>query len=230
MSRILVLKSSILGDYSQSGKLVDFFVQQWHEAHPNDSFTVRDLANPTLPELDGEVISGFSAGDKPLTPHQQKTLTLSDELIAELKSHDTIIISAPMYNFNIPTQLKIYFDLVARAGQTFRYTSEGSEGLVTGKKAIVISSRGGIHADTPTDLITPYLKLFLAFIGITDVEFVLAEGFAYGPEAAEKAAQESRIAVAQKVPAKIDTAPQAEVATASAGGSFLGNLMKKLFG
>lgn len=232
MSRILVLKSSILGDYSQSGQLVDFFVQQWHEAHPNDSFTVRDLANPTLPELDGEVIGGFSAGDKPLTPHQQKTLALSDELIAELKSHDTIIISAPMYNFNIPTQLKIYFDLVARAGQTFRYTSEGSEGLVTGKKAIVISSRGGIHADTPTDLITPYLKLFLAFIGITDVEFVLAEGFAYGPEAAEKTAQESRVAVAQKVPAKIDSAPvpQPEVATAPASGSFLGNLMKKLFG
>lgn len=166
MSRILVLKSSILGDYSQSGKLVDFFVQQWRETHPSDSFTFRDLANPTLPELDGEVIGGFNAGDKPLTPHQQETLALSDALIAELKSHDTIIISAPMYNFNIPTQLKIYFDLVARAGQTFRYTSEGAEGLVTGKKAIVISSRGGIHADTPSDLITPYLKLFLGFIGI----------------------------------------------------------------
>lgn len=232
MSRILVLKSSILGDYSQSGKLVDFFVQQWREAHPSDSFTVRDLANPTLPELDGEVIGGFSAGDKPLTPHQQATLALSDELIAELKSHDTIIISAPMYNFNIPTQLKIYFDLVARAGQTFRYTSEGSEGLVTGKKAIVISSRGGIHADTPTDLITPYLKLFLGFIGITDVEFVLAEGFAYGPEAAEKTAQESRIAVAQKIPATLSTAPAgpSEVTTAPANGGFLSNLMKKLFG
>lgn len=146
---------------------------------------MRDLANPTLPELDGEVMAGFTAGDKPLTPHQQSTLALSDELIAELKSHDTLIISAPMYNFNIPTQLKIYFDLIARAGQTFRYTSAGAEGLVTGKKAIVISSRGGIHADTPTDLITPYVKLFLGFIGITDVEFVLAEGFAYGPEAAE---------------------------------------------
>ncbi|MGQ8773140.1 FMN-dependent NADH-azoreductase [Serratia sp. NA_112.1] len=232
MSRILVLKSSILGDYSQSGKLVDFFVQQWREAHPSDSFTFRDLANPTLPELDGEVFGGFSAGDKPLTPHQQKTLALSDELIAELKSHDTIIISAPMYNFTIPTQLKIYFDLVARAGQTFRYTSEGSEGLVTGKKAIVISSRGGIHADTPTDLITPYLKLFLGFIGITDVEFVLAEGFAYGPEAAEKATQDSRIAVAQKVPATVYTAlaSQPELAMAPAGGGFLSNLMKKLFG
>ena len=71
---------------------------------------MRDLANPTLPELDGEVMAGFTAGDKPLTPHQQSTLALSDELIAELKSHDTLIISAPMYNFNIPTQLKICFD------------------------------------------------------------------------------------------------------------------------
>lgn len=234
MSRILVLKSSILGDYSQSGKLVDFFVQQWRETHPRDSFTFRDLANPTLPELDGEVIGGFNAGDKPLTPHQQETLALSDALIAELKSHDTIIISAPMYNFNIPTQLKIYFDLVARAGQTFRYTSEGAEGLVTGKKAIVISSRGGIHADTPSDLLTPYLKLFLGFIGITDVEFVLAEGFAYGPEAAEKTAQDSRIAVAQKVPAAqyAAVANQVEIATAPApaSGGFLSNLMKKLFG
>jgi len=232
MSRILVLKSSILGDYSQSGKLVDFFVEQWHEAHLNDTFTVRDLANPTLPELDGEVVGGFNAGDKPLTQHQKETLALSDELIAELKSHDTVIIGAPMYNFNIPTQLKIYFDLVARAGQTFRYTSEGAEGLVTGKKAIVISSRGGIHADTPTDLITPYLKLFLGFIGITDVEFVLAEGFAYGPEVAEKAAQDSRIAVTQKVPARAQLAPATQPAAlqAPASGGFLSNLMKKLFG
>jgi len=232
MSRILVLKSSILGDFSQSGKLVDFFVEQWRKAHPDDTFTVRDLANPTLPELDGEVIGGFNAGDNPLTPHQKETLALSDELIAELKSHDTIIIGAPMYNFNIPTQLKIYFDLVARAGQTFRYTSEGAEGLVTGKKAVVISSRGGIHADTPTDLITPYLKLFLGFIGITDVEFVLAEGFAYGPDAAEKAAQDSRVAVTQKVPARVQLAPVTQPAAlqAPANGGFLSNLMKKLFG
>lgn len=178
------------------------------------------------------MIGGFNAGDNPLTPHQKETLALSDELIAELKSHDTLIIGAPMYNFNIPTQLKIYFDLVARAGQTFRYTSEGAEGLVTGKKAIVISSRGGIHADTPTDLITPYLKLFLGFIGIADVEFVLAEGFAYGPDAAEKAAQDSLIAVQQKVPARIRSAPVAQPATvqAAANGGFLSNLMKKLFG
>ncbi len=86
-----------------------------------------------------------------LTPRQQDALALSDELIAELKAHDVIVIAAPMYNFNIPTQLKNYFDLIARAGITFRYTEKGPEGLVTGKRAVVLSSRGGIHKDTPTD-------------------------------------------------------------------------------
>ncbi|RTF69436.1 FMN-dependent NADH-azoreductase [Serratia marcescens] len=201
MSRVLVLKSSILGEYSQSGKLVDFFVEQWRETHPEDTFTVRDLANPTLPELDGEVMAGFTAGDKPLTPHQQSTLALSDELIAELKSHDTLIISAPMYNFNIPTQLKNYFDLVARAGVTFRYTENGPEGLVKNKRAVILTSRGGIHKGTPTDLVEPYLRLFLGFIGITDVEFVFAEGIAYGPEVATKAQEDAKAALSQVVAA-----------------------------
>jgi FMN-dependent NADH-azoreductase len=97
-----------------------------------------------------------------------------------------------MYNFNIPTQLKNYFDLVARAGVTFRYTEAGPEGLITGKRAIIISSRGGIHKDTPSDLLTPYLKLFLGFLGIADVEFVFAEGIAYGPEVAAKATDDAK--------------------------------------
>ncbi|HCJ8170214.1 TPA: FMN-dependent NADH-azoreductase, partial [Escherichia coli] len=133
--------------------------------------------------------------DAPLTPRQQEALALSDELIAELKAHDVIVIAAPMYNFNISTQLKNYFDLVARAGVTFRYTENGPEGLVTGKKAIVITSRGGIHKDGPTDLVTPYLSTFLGFIGITDVNFVFAEGFAYGPEMAAKAQSDAKAAI-----------------------------------
>jgi len=100
-----------------------------------------------------------------------------------------------MYNFNIPTQLKNYFDLVARAGVTFRYTENGPEGLVTGKRAVVVSSRGGIHKDTPTDLLAPYMKLFLGFIGITDVNFVFAEGVAYGPEVAAKAQSDAKAAI-----------------------------------
>ncbi|MCE1978361.1 FMN-dependent NADH-azoreductase [Enterobacter kobei] len=170
MSKVLVLKSSILAGYSQSGQLSDYFVEQWREQHSADEITVRDLAANPIPVLDGE-------------------------LVGALQAHDVIVINAPMYNFNIPTQLKNYFDLVARAGVTFRYTENGPEGLVKGKRAIVLTSRGGIHKDTPTDLVAPYLSLFLGFIGITDVNFVFAEGIAYGPEVATKAQTDAKAAI-----------------------------------
>ncbi|MGY4587566.1 FMN-dependent NADH-azoreductase [Ewingella americana] len=106
-----------------------------------------------------------------------------------------IVIAAPMYNFNIPTQLKNYFDLVARAGVTFKYTEKGPEGLVKGKKVIVLTSRGGIHKDTGSDLVAPYLSLFLGFLGMSDVEFIFAEGIAYGPEVATKAQAAAKEAI-----------------------------------
>ncbi|WP_276641011.1 FMN-dependent NADH-azoreductase [Siccibacter turicensis] len=195
MSKVLVLKSSILAGYSQSGQLSDYFVDQWREKHGADEITVRDLAANPVPVLDGEMVGALRPSDAPLTPRQQEALSLSDELIAELKAHDVIVIAAPMYNFNIPTQLKNYFDLIARAGVTFRYTENGPEGLVTGKRAVVISSRGGIHKDAPSDLVTPYMSLFLGFIGITDVNVVLAEGIAYGPEVAAKANADAKAAI-----------------------------------
>lgn len=195
MSKVLVLKSSILAGYSQSGQLSDYFVEQWREKHAEDVITVRDLAANPIPVLDGELVGALRPSDAPLTPRQQEALALSDELIAELQAHDVIVINAPMYNFNIPTQLKNYFDLVARAGVTFRYTEKGPEGLVTGKRVVVVSSRGGIHKDTPSDLVAPYLKLFLGFIGITDVNFVFAEGIAYGPEVATKAQTDAKAAI-----------------------------------
>ncbi|MFB6325255.1 FMN-dependent NADH-azoreductase [Pantoea deleyi] len=199
MSKVLVLKSSILAGYSQSSQLADFYVEQ--AKAQGKEVTIRDLAANPIPVLDGELVGAMRPSDTPLSARQQDALNLSDELIAELQAHDEVVIAAPMYNFNIPTQLKNYFDLIARAGVTFRYTEAGPEGLVTGKKAVVISSRGGIHKDTPSDLLTPYVKLFLGFIGITDVEFVLAEGIAYGPEVASKATAEARDAIAQIVTA-----------------------------
>ncbi|WP_330981778.1 MULTISPECIES: FMN-dependent NADH-azoreductase [Enterobacterales] len=195
MSKVLVLKSSILAGYSQSGQLTDYFVDQWAEKHPADQITVRDLAAQPIPVLDGELVGALRPGDAPLSPRQQEALALSDELVAELQAHDVVVIAAPMYNFNIPTQLKNYFDLVARAGVTFNYTENGPEGLVKGKRAIVVSSRGGIHKDTPTDLLAPYMKLFLGFIGITDVNFVFAEGMGYGPEVAAKAQSDAKAAI-----------------------------------
>ncbi|MDF7651707.1 FMN-dependent NADH-azoreductase [Candidatus Pantoea formicae] len=199
MSKVLVLKSSILAGYSQSNQLADFYAEE-ARAKGND-VTVRDLAAQPIPVLDGELVGALRPSDAPLSPRQQEALALSDELIAELQAHDTVVIAAPMYNFNIPTQLKNYFDLIARAGVTFRYTEAGPEGLVTGKRAVILSSRGGIHKDTPTDLLTPYVKLFLGFIGITDVNFVFAEGIAYGPEVATKAANDAKDAIKQIVAA-----------------------------
>src|SRR5476651_2180289 len=178
MSKVLVLKSSILANFSQSNQV-----------------TVRDLAADPIPVLDGELVGALRPSDAALTPRQEEALALSNTLIEELQAHDVIVIAAPMYNFNIPTQLKNYFDLVARAGVTFKYTEKGPEGLVKGKQVIVLTSRGGIHKDTPTDLVAPYLSLSLGFLVITDVEFIFAEGIAYGPEVATKAQAAAKEAI-----------------------------------
>lgn len=197
MSNVLVLKSSILANYSQSNVLADYFVDQWRQQHSDDKIQVRDLAADPIPVLDGELVGALRPSDAPLTPRQQDALELSNTLVEELQASDVIVITAPMYNFNISTQLKNYFDLVARAGVTFRYTEAGPEGLLKGKKVYVLTSRGGIHKDTNTDLVTPYLRVFLGFIGLTDVEFVFEEGIAYGPEMATKAQQDAKALITQ---------------------------------
>ncbi|GIU20013.1 FMN-dependent NADH-azoreductase [Shewanella colwelliana] len=183
MTKVLVLKSSILGDYSQSAKLVEHLQSHWQSQ--GASITVRDLVADTLPILDGEIAMGLRGGDE-LTLRQQQALDLSDRLIEELKSHDTLVIAAPMYNFSIPTQLKNWIDLIARAGVTFTYTETGPKGLLEGKRAILLTTRGGVHKDGVSDHVVPYLKTVLGFIGITDVETVYGEALNMGPDATEK--------------------------------------------
>ncbi|AMG12457.1 FMN-dependent NADH-azoreductase [Vibrio vulnificus] len=181
MSRLLVLKSSILGDYSQSNKLVDEFINKFDQ----QDVVVRDLAQQPLPVLDFQVATALRAsGD--LSEAQQAIVDLSDQLIAEIKHADTLIIAAPMYNFTVPTQLKNWIDLIARAGVTFTYTEQGPKGLIEGKKAVVVTTRGGIHKDAASDIITPYLKTVLGFVGITEVEFVYAEALNMGEDFASK--------------------------------------------
>ncbi|EHV5550186.1 FMN-dependent NADH-azoreductase [Vibrio vulnificus] len=181
MSRLLVLKSSILGDYSQSNKLVDEFINKFDQ----QDVVVRDLAQQPLPVLDFQVATALRAsGD--LSEAQQAIVDLSDQLIAEIKHADTLIIAAPMYNFTVPTQLKNWIDLIARAGVTFTYTEQGPKGLIEGKKAVVVTTRGGIHKDSASDIITPYLKTVLGFVGITEVEFVYAEALNMGEDFASK--------------------------------------------
>ncbi|HIF6079514.1 TPA: FMN-dependent NADH-azoreductase [Vibrio parahaemolyticus] len=181
MSRVLALKSSILGDYSQSNKLVEDFIKNVDQ----DKLTVRDLAANPLPVLDFAVATALRATED-LSHEQQEVVDLSDTLIEEVKAADTLVIAAPMYNFTIPTQLKNWIDLIARAGVTFKYTENGVQGLIEGKKAIVVTTRGGIHKDSPTDNVTPYLRTVLGFVGITDVEFVYAEALNMGEDAASK--------------------------------------------
>nr|WP_319554296.1 FMN-dependent NADH-azoreductase [uncultured Vibrio sp.] len=187
MSRVLALKSSILGDNSQSNKLVEEFIKNVAQ----DKLTVRDLAANPLPVLDLTVATALrSAGD--LSQEQQQVVDLSDALIEEVKAADTLVIAAPMYNFTIPTQLKNWIDLIARAGVTFKYTENGVQGLFENKKAIVVTTRGGIHKDAPTDNITPYLSTVLGFVGIADVEFVYAEALNMGEDAAAKGITEAQ--------------------------------------
>ncbi|HCE3703704.1 TPA: FMN-dependent NADH-azoreductase [Vibrio parahaemolyticus] len=187
MSRVLALKSSILGDYSQSNKLVEDFIKNVDQ----DKLTVRDLAANPLPVLDFAVATALRATEA-LSQEQQAVVDLSDTLIEEVKAADTLVIAAPMYNFTIPTQLKNWIDLIARAGVTFKYTENGVQGLIEGKKAIVVTTRGGIHKDSPTDNITPYLRTVLGFVGITDVEFVYAEALNMGDDAASKGISEAQ--------------------------------------
>ncbi|AGV16345.1 FMN-dependent NADH-azoreductase [Vibrio alginolyticus] len=187
MSRVLALKSSILGDYSQSNKLVENFIKNVDQ----DKLTVRDLAANPLPVLDFAVATALRATED-LSQEQQAVVDLSDTLIEEVKAADTLVIAAPMYNFTIPTQLKNWIDLIARAGVTFKYTENGVQGLIEGKKAIVVTTRGGIHKDSPTDNVTPYLRTVLGFVGITDVEFVYAEALNMGEDAAAKGISEAQ--------------------------------------
>lgn len=175
MAKILVLKSSIMGEGSKTNRLIDVMLEHRKVQGLQDDITIRNLAEMNLPVLDLEIFQALRGAEN-VNQDIQRIVTLSDELIAELKSADLLVIGAPMYNLNVPTQLKNWFDLVARARQTFRYTETYPQGLVEGVKAVVVSSRGGIHVGQETEAVTPYLKAVLGLMGIHDVDFIYAEG------------------------------------------------------
>ena len=125
-----------------------------------------------------------------LNPEQQEAVAYSDALIEELRSADTVVFAVPMYNFSVPSTLRAYFDHIARAGVTFRYSSAGPEGLLKGRRTVVFVTRGGIYAEG-ADTQTPYLRQFLGFIGL-EPEFVFAEGLALGEEVREKSLAAAR--------------------------------------
>lgn len=176
MTQLLQINTSLFAGQGQSSRLTEQFVAEWRAHHPDSRVTVRDLAADAVPHLDAARFGAFTTAADARSAEQQAVIAYSDALIAELKAADVIVLGLPLYNFGVPSQLKAYFDHVARAGVTFRYTAQGPEGLLTGKKAYVFATRGGLYAGTPLDTQTNYVRDFLRFIGIADVEFVYAEG------------------------------------------------------
>ena len=163
---ILVIKSSVFSDGGNSSALVNTKVDALKAEHPEATFVERDLATDPVPHLDGERVGAFFTPANERSAEQQQVDDFSMALIEELKAADQVVLGLPMYNFGIPSQLKSWIDHVARAGITFRYTDQGSIGLLEDKPVTVLAARGGLYAGTDNDTVTPYIKMIFAFMGI----------------------------------------------------------------
>lgn len=196
MSHVLVIESSARQEGSVSRQLTQAFIEQWKKANAADTVQVRDLAREPLPHLDMDLLGGWMKPAEQRSAAEQAAAQRSDTLVAELKAADVLVLAAPMYNFAIPSTLKSWLDHVLRAGVTFQYTAEGPKGLLTGKRAYVLTARGGVYPDPAFDHQAPYLRQVLAFIGITDVEFIHAEGMDMGAESAAKGKESAQAKLA----------------------------------
>ncbi|MGZ8997315.1 MAG: FMN-dependent NADH-azoreductase [Allosphingosinicella sp.] len=188
MANILILDSAATGDASISRKLTDALAAKLGR-RPGARIVRRDVGSEPIPHLDGETTAAIR-GAEASTAKAREALALSDRLVAELKAADLIVIGAPMYNFGMASTLKAWFDHVLRARITFRYSESGPEGLLKGKKAIVIETRGGLYSEGPAvamDSQEPHLRTMLGLMGIDDLTFVRAEKLGFGPEAAAAA-------------------------------------------
>ncbi|WP_153099291.1 FMN-dependent NADH-azoreductase [Paraburkholderia hayleyella] len=196
MTTILQINSAARSQGAQSTLLANELTAKLQQATPGAHVVTRNLLTDALPHLDDTILGAFFTPAGQRTAEQQAIADRSEMLIAELMAADIIVIGAPLYNFGVSSQLKTYFDFIARAGITFRYGAAGAEGLVTGKKVYVVSARGGKYLGTPGDSQTPFLTTFLGFLGMSDVSFIYAEGLNMGPELADAAFAGARQAIA----------------------------------
>ena len=189
---ILQVNSSARAEGSHSTTLANALVERIRADNPGATVTLRDLSRAPHPSLDDSALQAlFTPADK-RTPEQGARIAQDDALIAEIVAADVVVLGVPMYNFGVPGQLKNWIDAISRAHVTFRYTADGPEGLLKGKKVYVALTRGGIYRNTPGDTQVPYLKTIFTFLGMTDVQFVYAEGLAMGAEAANEAMASAR--------------------------------------
>ena len=206
---ILQINSSARADGSHSSRLAGSIVERV-QASLDDStvptITVRDLGRTPHPELNESALQALFTPAEQRTPEQAARVALDDALIDELKAADVLVLGVPMYNFGVPAPLKNWIDAISRAKVTFQYTANGPEGLLKGKKVYIALTRGGQYRNTPSDTQVPYLRTVLSFLGMTDIQFIYAEGLAMGPEAEQRAlasaqAQIDELALAETVPA-----------------------------
>ena len=196
--KLLHIDSSILGDNSASRQLSGEVVKAWQAADPQVEVSYRDLASEAIAYFSAATLVAAGTPAELRDAAQKHEAQLSADTLAQFLAADAVVIAAPMYNFTIPTQLKAWIDRIAVAGQTFRYTEAGPEGLCGNKKVIVVSTSGGMHAGQATGAAhDDYLKVLLGFLGITDVEFVRAHGLAYGDEVRSKAMNDAHAQIKQ---------------------------------
>lgn len=194
MKRVLFVEASPMAENSASRAIARVVEEQLKKDAPGAVILRRDLSAAPVPHLDLATIGAQRAGGE--------AARLSDELVDELLGADLLVIATPMWNFGVPSVLKAWIDHVSRAGKTFSYSEKGPVGLVTGKKAIVVVSSGGVYGGSPMDFVAPYLKAVLGFLGIRDVEIVRVEGTAMphlAGEALEKARGQAIAAVGERI-------------------------------
>lgn len=196
--RTLLVTSSVLGENGQSIALANYFETR-AAARDEVEVTTRNVVANALPHLDIAELGAWQTPVEERNEDQKALAAHSDELLAELRTNDVLVIAVPMYNLGIPSQLKAWFDRVLRAGETFRYTENGPQGLIEGKRAIILAARGGMYAGTELDSQTPHLKSMLGLMGITDVDVVYAEGLNMGEERRGVALKEAFQAIDQLV-------------------------------
>ena len=181
--KLLHIDSSILGDHSASRQLSRGVVESFTAAHPGTEVVYRDLANDALSHFSGATLAAAGTPAEGRDAAQAREVDTNEAVLQEFLSADVVVLGAPMYNFSISSQLKAWIDRIAVAGRTFRYTEAGPEGLCKGKKVIIVSTAGGLHSGQPTSAgHDDLLKVLFGFIGVTDLQFVHAQGLAYGDE------------------------------------------------
>lgn len=194
---INILEVSASGRYndSVSRMLTRNIVDAIDARHSHSIIAQRDLAEG-IELVDEAWIAANFTDESDRTKAQRDTLAKSDAMVAELEKADVVVIGAPIYNFGVPAALKAWIDMIARARLTFRYTENGPEGLLKGKKAYVVIASGGVPVDSPYDFATPYLRQALGFVGITDVDVIAADQL---NQNAEESINSARVAIADLV-------------------------------